>query len=142
MKHFVYAIDFDAPAPAGGLASEDWFRDYKWMVEGELFLPIFKEDEQLAAQVVAGDRLWIVVQGGPHGMIWDVFGHVTVLRLDPPSLSSHTQCGELRYNGESCVEVPAPYLLHTHDRYNHLRLTISPEEFYLDRWLNFLKNTT
>jgi hypothetical protein len=136
MKHFVYAIDFKALAPAGGMMSENWFKGYKWMVEGELFLPILTQDEPILGEVEPGDRLWIVATTST----WALLGYVTILRRDEsPASLNHTH--ELWYTGESCVELAEVRVGLLTRGYSHLRLYQVPEED-TERWLNFLKNTT
>lgn len=136
MKHYIYALDFKAPAPAGSQDAENWFVQYKWMVDGECFLPVRREDEEIAEQMLPGDLLWIVTldQGSPGG-VWAVRGRVTILRSDQsPASFNHTH--ELWYSGDSCMEMPGPYQKYAAS-YSHLQLAAAPEE-YLAQWQEHL----
>lgn len=140
MKHFVYSIAFDQPAPAGGGKAEDWFKAFKWNVEGELFLPVRGEDGEVAKKIEPDDRVWIVVSERPEDRTWPkgghddwyIFGYVTVLRMDESPLS-FAHIAEIRYDGAGCVEAPTSGLLRLHMLAEHLQISVA-DEFYARRW--------
>lgn len=103
MKHFFYAMDPEAKAPAGTQNTEDWFEGYKWMVEGECYVPI-PEDSEAASAIEPGDLIWFCFNRDHDGIgtrCW-VRGCVEVLRVEPDPLHNRT---EIWYDGLTCREV-------------------------------------
>jgi hypothetical protein len=70
-RHFVYAMDSDAPAPASGGKTGPWFFHYKWDVDGEAFVPFpemcFVSEANDPSFPVEGDVLWFVLDRRPIG---------------------------------------------------------------------------
>lgn len=99
MKHFICVLDPEAKAPAGTQNVEDWFEGYKWMVEGECYIPV-DEESPVPSLVEPGDRIWFFYWREERQYA-EVRGSIEVLRVEPDPLHSRT---ELWYDGASCQE--------------------------------------
>lgn len=102
MKHFVFAMNGKAPAPASGGKTEAWFMFYKWDVDGEAYVPF--PDYALPQDVTfdEGDVLWFIMDER-------VIGCVPILRV--ADSSSHDVV-EVYYDTRQIQRAPFQNLTH------------------------------
>lgn len=94
MKNYVYYMHADARSPVSEtMTMEEWFLEYKWMVDGEVFVPA--PIDETTARIVQGDRLWFALYE-------KVVGCALVLRKEPSMLANQQ---EIWYNGATCARV-------------------------------------
>ena len=94
MRHFVFAMNGNDPAPAGGGDTKSWFMYYKWDVGGEAFIPVPEAIEP----PLEGDWLWFAMDGA-------LLGCTVVLRTqEDPS----NNCTEVYYDTRQ-IRAGAPY---------------------------------
>lgn len=93
MRHFVYTMRSEDPAPAGDGDTGSWFRHYKWAVDDQVFVP--KRYPFLDATEV--DYLWFSLDGV-------LLGGVPLDAVDTPS--TPTQRQELSYHTKKILEMP------------------------------------
>lgn len=94
MRHHLYLMKSDAPAPAGDGDTRSWFFFYKWNADGEMYVP----QRAPFLEVEAGDMVWFVMDDA-------VLGGAPILRVE-----EEMRCQEIWYRGEAvrAFTVPMP----------------------------------
>lgn len=94
MRHHLYLMTSDAPAPAGDGDTRSWFFFYKWNADGELYVP----QRMPFLDVAAGDMVWFVMDGC-------VLGGAPVIRVE-----EEMRHQEIWYAGDAvrAFSVPMP----------------------------------
>lgn len=101
MKHFVFTMQGQAVAPAGGGTTEGWFFYYKWDVDEETFVPV--PDTLSADTLVADDLLWFVLDDR-------VIGYVPVLRTAEDAINDKI---EIYYDTRKVHDATKQRQIHT-----------------------------
>lgn len=93
MQHFVYAVSYGSPAPAGIGDAASWLRYYKLDNDDEVFIPMAEGLEEIQA----GDTLWFIIEG-------ILYGAVPVLRIEEDAINERK---EVWFDG-SCIQHAEP----------------------------------
>lgn len=75
MKHFLYVMKSEDPAPAGGGDTRSWFYYYKLNAGPDVFVPF---PEHVGTSPAAGDTLWLIMNNRIVG-----FTPITRVSADP-----------------------------------------------------------
>jgi hypothetical protein len=74
MKHYLFNVVSELPAPAAGNDMGSWFLFYKWDVDDEVFVPVHEPTRSRFLDAEPGDFLWFSLDS-------KVIGCVSILRL-------------------------------------------------------------
>lgn len=79
MRHYLFNVVSDLPAPAAGNDMGSWFLFYKWNVDDEVFVPVHDPTRRHFLEAQPGDLLWFSLDR-------KLIGAVPILRvMDEPS---------------------------------------------------------
>lgn len=92
MRHLIFSMQANDPAPAAGMRMEPWFYTFKWQIDDDYaFVPF-----PAGTDAGPGDCLWFVMDD-------ELLGGVQLIGT---SLCTETGQTELRYRGQDIFVLP------------------------------------